>query len=271
MLGIFDSGLGGLTVVRELRSRLPNIAMLYFGDTARVPYGSKGNATIKKYAQQDTEWLLENGADVIVVACHTAASIAGADLHSYYQDEIPIYDVVEPGINKALETTNGKIGIIGTRGTINSGIHERLLMQERGLMVSSQACPLFVPLAEEGFSDRPESLAIVRYYLAPLLEREIDTLVLACTHYPLLRKQIAEVCGPGINIVDPAEALADQVLKDVQQEEHLERGGLDIVLSDQSHVASNLVKAFFGRQQAFRVELGAPVDKTAQILHTNSI
>lgn len=207
-VGVFDSGLGGLTVLGAIRRRLPGESTVYLGDTARVPYGPKAEDTIRRYAREATDFLLEQGVKAIVVACNTATARALPDVQD--RAGIPVLGVVEPGGAAAVAVSEGgRIGVIGTRGTIASGAYSRVIHRLRpDAAVFEQACPLFVPLVEEGWTEGEVArLAAVRY-LGPLLEQSIDTLVLACTHYPLLTPLLAEVAGPNVRLIDSAESTA---------------------------------------------------------------
>lgn len=210
-IGVFDSGVGGLTVVRELAARLPHESIVYLGDTARVPYGTKSRDTVIRYARACTRQLLDRDAKMVVVACNTAT----AQALDVLRDElpVPVVGVVEPGARRAVETTRTKrIGVIGTAGTIGSGAYQSVIGGLDGAArVFVRACPLFVPLAEEGWLEGEVPEAAARTYLAPLLAEDIDTLVLGCTHYPLLREAIGAAAGPGVRLVDSAEATAAAV------------------------------------------------------------
>lgn len=202
MLGIFDSGLGGLTVVREVLRRLPGVGVVYFGDTARMPYGTKSGRVVTRYAIQDAEFLRRRGAKAIVVACNTASSHAIAALRRQFR--IPIFDVITPAV-AAASHAGERIGVIGTRGTTLSGVYPRLLAKVApDATVAAQACPLFVPLVEEGWARTPEAAMIARTSLHPLRLRRLDTLILGCTHYPFLRSAIRRAIGPGVRLIDPA-------------------------------------------------------------------
>jgi glutamate racemase len=210
-IGIFDSGVGGLTVFREVAHRLPHESIIYLGDTARVPYGTKSPETVIRYAQSCARLLLQREVKLLVVACNTASAFA---LESLWDTlDVPVIGVIEPGARAALRRTeSGRIGIIGTQGTVTSGAYEDILRQLMPeAVVHSRPCPLFVPLAEEGWVEGDVPLAIARSYLHDLLECAIDTLVLGCTHYPLLKRTIGQVAGPGISLVDSAEETADVV------------------------------------------------------------
>lgn len=212
MIGVFDSGLGGLTVVKELLERLPNYKILYFGDTARTPYGTKSAETVSKYAIENTRFLLAKGAKLIVVACHTVSSTSIPILRETFPD-VPFFEVVTPSFKKALKLTkNKKIGLIGTRTTVESGIYQKLFSEaDPEIKLYTNPAPLLVPLIEEGWLKKPETRSIVKKYLIPLKMRGIDTLILACTHYPLLKKVISEKAGKKVRLVDPSEEVAIEV------------------------------------------------------------
>ncbi len=210
-IGVFDSGIGGLTVVAEIMRQLPDEQIVYFGDTARLPYGPKSNETVTQFAIQDAEFLLEHGVKSIVVACNTASSVAMDALVSRY--EIPVIGVIEPGALAAVSSTlSGKIGVIGTEGTISSGAYRKAISKlDRDIEVLETSCPLFVPLAEEGWTDREVTLVIAHEYLTSLRDAAVDVVVLACTHYPILKKTIAKVFGPSVRLIDSAEETAKEV------------------------------------------------------------
>lgn len=205
MIGIFDSGIGGLTVAREVRRRLPEAAFLYLGDTARLPYGSKSPATIIRYAIQDAEFLIEHGATVLVVACNTVSSVAIPALREQFP-KTPLFEVITPAVEAAVHSTHTKrIGVIGTRATMASGIYEAMIHEQSPhATVVTHACPLLVPLIEEGWQNKPETGLVLRRYLSPLKARTLDTLILGCTHYPLLRTKIQHRMGRRVHLVDPA-------------------------------------------------------------------
>jgi glutamate racemase len=209
-IGVFDSGVGGLTVVRALMERLPFESIIYFGDTARVPYGVKSVETIALYAREITQFLLQQHVKLLIVACNTMAAVALqviADL-----SPVPVLDVIHAGAGSAVATTQQKfIGVIGTPATINSNAYARAIHQyDSEIRIFSQACPLFVPLVEEGWLDHQVTRLTAQEYLKPVLCHDIDTLVLGCTHYPLLKPLLQEVVGNRISLVDSAEAMAQQ-------------------------------------------------------------
>ncbi len=211
MIGVFDSGLGGLTVVRALRQYLPDYDILYFGDTARTPYGTKSRQTVVQYAIQDAEILLEGGANVLVIGCNTASSVATDALKERF--DVPIFEVITPAVHAAVSQSKGnRVGIIGTRATVNSGVYqEKITALRPDMQVFSTACPLLVPLVEEGWLKRPETRRIVKKYLHPLKTKQIDVLILGCTHYPLLKDIIQIKIGKRVKVIDSSEALSRSV------------------------------------------------------------
>lgn len=228
-IGVFDSGLGGLTVLKAIHERLPAENTVYFGDTGRTPYGTKSPETIIKYSQQISRFLLEQNVKMIVIACNTASAIAFEAVAS--QVNVPVIEVITPGAEAAAETTrNDHIGIIGTRGTVNSGVYVRAVRKAIGarlalsacclnnphadaskVSILQQACPLFVGLAEEGWWDHPITQEVAAEYLKPLQEAHVDTLILGCTHYPLLSKSIANVMGPSVQLINAGNNVAAKV------------------------------------------------------------
>ncbi|HIJ97084.1 MAG TPA: glutamate racemase [Desulfuromonadales bacterium] len=210
-IGIFDSGVGGLTVLREIMRVLPQEDTLYFGDTARVPYGTKSPETVTRYAGEIGSFLLKRDIKLLVVACNTASAVALPSLKR--QMSIPVVGVIEPGARRAVEVTHsGRIGVIGTAGTIRSSAYTRAIKRlQPEAVVYTRACPLFVPLVEEGWIDNQVARLTAQNYLQELKEAGIDTLVLGCTHYPLLKALIAEVMGADVTLVDSAEETARTV------------------------------------------------------------
>ncbi len=211
-VGIFDSGIGGLTVLGEQKKRMPGEDYIYFGDTGRVPYGNKGKHTVTRYSIEIANYLLINhDIKALIVACNTASSLAVDTLKKLYK--IPVFEVVTPASRRALEITkNGRIGVIGTSSTVRSGTYRRKIESIDGsAFVVERACPLFVPLVEEGWLSHVASKMIVEEYLAPLKEEGIDTLILGCTHYPFLKERIQECMGGEVSIVDSATNVAIEV------------------------------------------------------------
>jgi len=216
-LGVFDSGIGGLTVARAVFERLPHESVIYFGDTARVPYGPKSPDTVRRYAGEILTYLLGRGVKALVVACNTISAHALDYLAA--RCPVPLVGVIEPGARAAVQATRaGKIGVIGTAGTIASGAYERAIKALRpDAPVCAQACPLFVPLVEEGWFDHPATELVARQYLEPLQRAGVDVLVLGCTHYPLLKPLLTRVLGAGVALVDSAEETAKVVAQVIEQ------------------------------------------------------
>jgi len=210
-IGVFDSGIGGLTVARALMERLPHEDILYFGDTARVPYGIKSAETISHYATQITEFLLERQVKLLIVACNTMAAVASQVIQDL--SPVPVLDVIQAGTIGAVHATvNKKVGVIGTLTTINSQAYVHTIQHaDPDIRIHSQACPLFVPLVEEGWLDHQVTRITAIEYLQPLLDQGIDSLVLGCTHYPLLSPLLQEVVGAQVQLVDSAITMAEQV------------------------------------------------------------
>ena len=203
-IGVFDSGVGGLTVVREIMRNLPNERIVYFGDTARVPYGSKSQENVIRFSKQIIHFLQTQGVKAIVIACNTASALA---LDAVETDlDIPIIGVIKPGAHMAAKATHNKrVGVIGTESTIRSRTYDRFIQQQDPeIVVFGKACPLFVPLVEEGWLKDSVTEEVARRYLSELLRKDIDTLVLGCTHYPLLRSTVGKIMGPEVNLVNPA-------------------------------------------------------------------
>lgn len=211
-IGIFDSGIGGLTVVKEIVNCLPSENIIYLGDTARVPYGTKSAQTVVKYAESNAHFLVSRGIKMLVVACNTASAYAIGALED--KVAVPVVGVIKPGAKKAVESTRiGKVGVIGTPSTINSSAYTKEIKKlDPDVTVFTKACPLFVPLAEEGWVNNSISKSIAREYLAELNETGIDTLILGCTHYPILKETIASVMGDNVTLVDSAEAISAEVV-----------------------------------------------------------
>ena len=217
-IGLFDSGIGGLTVLRSLVESLPNESFVYLGDTARLPYGSKSPQTIERYLLQNIAFLNTLGVKAIVVACNSASTALLGKQHSF---TVPVYNVIEPGARTALKASLSKrIGVLGTRATVSAESYVHSLKHlDPSLEVFQQACPLLVPLVEEGWEHDPLTREVVARYVEPLLDggsRGIDTLVLGCTHYPALRKVIAQAAGLNVRLVDSAEAVLEQIREDIQ-------------------------------------------------------
>lgn len=216
-IGVFDSGLGGLTVAHAIMRRLPLERLVYFGDTARVPYGPKSPDTVRRYSREIAAFLLGEGVKAIVVACNTATAHALPMLRD--ELDVPVIGVVDPGARAAVRATrSGRIGVIATEGTIRSGAYVRAIHQASpDAEVTAFACPLFVPLVEEGWTDHDATRLIAREYLEPLREQHVDTLVLGCTHYPLLKPLIAAAMGPDVRLIDSAEETAADTVRMLEE------------------------------------------------------
>lgn len=250
-IGVFDSGIGGLTVVKRLLSTLPNENIIYFGDTARVPYGSKSNSTVIEYSLQDARFLLSKNVKAIVVACNTASSIAIDELKKTFP--VPVIGMIGPGSKGAVkETKNKKVGVIGTRATIsNSAYAKRIKSLDSSIEIIEKACPLFVPLAEEGWINHDATYKIAEEYLAELREKEIDTLVLGCTHYPILSGVIKEVIGNNVKLIDSgvasAEIVKDELLKRALLSNKNDLGIADFYVSDIPVKFKEIAQLFLGK------------------------
>ena len=254
-LGVFDSGLGGLTVVRALRERLPDENIIYLGDTARVPYGTKGPATVVRYAMACAGWLVERKVKAIIIACNTVSAVAPERLRADL--DLPVLGVIEPGARAAVAATrSGRVGVLATSATISSGAYTRAVaaMSTR-CEVFGQAAPLLVPLAEEGWTDGEVPRLAVRRYLEPLARANVDAIVLGCTHYPLLRpvieQQVRDMMGPDTVVVDGATALADDVhaflnARGLAREARGIRGHLALAVTDLPRSFTEIARRFLG-------------------------
>ena len=253
-IGVFDSGIGGLTVVSALRRLLPNERIHYLGDTARVPYGGKSAATVERYSLELTDMLLAEDCMAIVVACNTASALALTTLCE--NTRVPVVGVIRPGAEAAVAASRNKhVGVIGTRATIRSGAYERAIRAlDPGVKVSAKACPLFVPLIEEGWLDGEITDRVIRQYLEPLVEGEVDTLVLGCTHYPLLRPALETFLGDAVRLVDSAENCARAVSRLLERENLRAaadaEGELTIALTDPPDVFLEVAR------RALQLEIG---------------
>lgn len=241
-IGVFDSGVGGLTVAREIIRLLPNENIVYFGDTARVPYGSKSQETVIRYSRQIIRFLQTHDVKAIVIACNTASALALDTVRK--EINIPIIGVVVPGARAAIEATGNKnIGVVATEATINSEIYTQVIQSEdEGIQVRGKACPLFVPIVEEGFAKHKIAEDIIDIYLHELKKTDVDTLILGCTHYPLLRTKIREYLGDNIHLVNPAYETALDVKLLLEQMKLLNTG--DQKDAEHSFYVSDLADKF---------------------------
>jgi glutamate racemase len=253
MIGVFDSGIGGLTVVRELFKQLPGFDVVYFGDTARTPYGNKSPATVRRYAVQDARFLVEKGAQVIVVACNTASALALESVKRAVK--VPVIGVVRPAVAAAINQHQPKqvIGVIGTRGTVNSGIYDRLIKAKLPrAQIRSQACPLFVPLVEEGAVREPETALVAKRCLSSLRWPKVQALILGCTHYPFLKPIIQKTVGANVRLIDPAQATVQALAELLRQDAALgqrlgRRDRHRFYLSDRTDHYTALASRWLGR------------------------
>jgi len=261
-IGIFDSGVGGLTVLQALRASLPGESFVYLGDTARLPYGTKSAETVRRYALNAAHHLVREDIGLLVVACNTASSYALEAVAEAMP--VPVVGVVEPGVKAALATGARRVGVIGTEATIRSEAYQHTLARLAGdIEVQARACPLLVPLAEEGWGDHPVTEDVARHYLAPLLEWGSETLILGCTHYPLLRPALARVAGPQVRLVDSATSVAHTVVSEHGPwTESTGRGRLRIQLTDASdsflRVAREILGATPGQLEVVEVRPSTP-------------
>ena len=257
-IGVFDSGLGGLTVVRQLMRVLPQEQIVYLGDTARVPYGSRSPEIVRKFARQDAYFLAGRNVKYIVIACNTASAQAEPDL--VRRLAIPVMGVIEPGATAAVAASRaGRIGVVGTLGTITSGAYQRAITMRRPqARIIAQACPLFVPLVEEGAQESEAASLIARDYLRPFRQDAVDSLILGCTHYPILQAVIARTVGPDVQLIDPGIALAHALASELA-ERGLEAEGAEAMqhqyyVTDRSVHFQELAERFLGRSLCATVE-----------------
>jgi len=251
-IGVFDSGIGGLTVVRELLHQLPHESLIYFGDTARVPYGNKSPETVRRYSREILAFLLSRDVKLVVVACNTASAHALADLRD--AAPVKVEGVIEPGARAAVAASRGgRIGVIGTAGTVASGAYTRAIEAADGkVCVTAQACPLFVPLVEEGWLDHAATRLVAEEYLAPLRSQQIDTLVLGCTHYPLLKPLLGSLLGPAVALIDSAQetaaAVARELARSTLHAPAAQTGHVHFVVSDDVKRFVKVGKMFLGER-----------------------
>ncbi len=248
-IGVFDSGIGGLTVVREIRKILPEESIVYFGDSARVPYGTKSKETILRFAREDIRFLRNFDIKIIVSACFSVSSNALEELKE--ELDIPIIGMIDPGVGALLGKSCKKVGVIGTKATIESGAFEKKLLEKLSdIYIYSVACPLFVPLAEEGWTDGEIPILVAKQYLSPLLDKKIDTLIFGCTHYPLLHSIIKNVIGDKVHIIEPGKEVALLLEKflDNNKLRAKGKGKLSIYLSDIPRNFEQTVENFLGEK-----------------------
>ncbi|MBN2831432.1 MAG: glutamate racemase [Candidatus Omnitrophica bacterium] len=249
-IGVFDSGVGGLTVVKELVRLLPAEDIVYFGDTARVPYGIKSKETVIRFSVENTLFLLKHNVKLVCVACNTVSSCALPKIKNSFR--VPIVGVISPGAREAVYATkNNRVGVIGTKGTIKSKAYEHEIKKlDPKVKVTAVACPLFVPFVEEGWLNQDVVLTVAKHYLKPLKEAKVDTVILGCTHYPLLKNVIKKVLGENINLIDSAKQVAIEVKKILSDEEILNSrrcGRSQFFVSDNPEWFEELAGRFLGK------------------------
>ncbi len=264
-IGVFDSGLGGLTVVNQLMNQLPGESIIYFGDTARVPYGTKSSLTIQRFSVQIARFLQQQGVKLIVVACNTASSVALEEIKESVT--VPVIGVIEPGARAALrESATKRIGVIGTSATVSAGKYEAVLKSlDSSVEVFSRACPLFVPLVEEGWIDTPVTEEVAAIYLKPLMGKNIASLILGCTHYPIIKATIKKVVNGNVQIIDSAIETAVEVRNTLQSHK---------IMNESSHLPEHLfyVSDFPQKfEEIARRLLGRPLVNVHRIALDNSI
>ncbi len=248
MIGIFDSGIGGLTVVKEIKKQLPRHKLVYFGDTARLPYGTKSQPTILRYSRENIKFLMRKQSKIIVVACNTASALAVPKLRKEFR--LPLFDVIAPAVEKAKHTTrNNRIGVIGTPATIASGSYQSMFHRSRPpYRLFARSCPLFVSLVEENWIHKRETYSIAHHYLAPLKQNKIDTLILGCTHYPVLASVIHDIMGREVALINSADELTKDLKNFIEKEKMKPGGGEDeFYVSDEPHRFKQLSRVFLGR------------------------
>jgi glutamate racemase len=253
-IGVFDSGVGGLTVLRALKERWPSEKFIYLADTARLPYGSKSSTTISHYVEQCVAFLRRYDLKSIVVACNSAST---ALLERPLQSDVPIFNVVEPGARKAVQTSvSGRIGVLGTRATVYSEAYPRAIRKLKSESeVFQQPCPLFVPLVEEGWFDDPITSLIVFRYVSTVIQYKVDTLIMGCTHYPVLKAAIHKAAGPGVSLVDSSHGLIEDLsllsLKDGGSEDD---GRIDVLCTDFSPRLEETIRLMMGGHRIDSIE-----------------
>lgn len=263
-IGIFDSGLGGLTVARSIIDQLPGESVIYIGDTANSPYGTKPVGTVKTLALNVMDKLVERGVKMVVVACNTASATAVFDARQRYEEQgIPVLEVISPAVHRAVSAThNGKIGVIATTTTIETGTYQRALNAYQQMQVTAKACPAFVDFVERGITSGPELIAVAREYLEPVKAAGVDTLVLGCTHYPLLAGVISYVMGPEVTLVSSAEETAHDVYRSLVENDWLNENDTTGQKPRYEFLATGNTESFRGLARRF---LGPEVANVGQV------
>ena len=259
-IGVFDSGIGGLTVVDALSKRLPNETIYYVGDTARVPYGNKSKIRIQQYALEIANWLNKKDCKIIIVACNTASALALKYLNSTFS--IPIIGVIESGVNIGIQMNqNNKIAVLGTSATIRSNAYGKKIQAAKPeTLVISQACPLFVPLVEEGWIEGKIPMEIAAHYLSNIRKEKVDTVILGCTHYPLLKKTIGKTLGEEVNLVDSGDAVVKNVILTLEKNKGFsssKNGQIKCYVTDDPSLFDNIASSFCLKktEQAIQIDL----------------
>jgi glutamate racemase len=268
-IGIFDSGLGGLTVVKEILQRQCPVDIIYLGDTARLPYGTKSQETVEMFVTQDVAFLIQKDIDALVIACHTASAYACDTLKN--QLDCPVLDVLTPACEEALKQTQiGKIGVMATQATVASGSYPNVLMQdERCKKISIKACPLMVALAEEAWIDSPISYAIIEKYVSDFLETGIDVLILGCTHFPVFKSVLSDILGDSIRLIDPAEIIAKSIVNLCMEnmwDTELREPSLEIFVTDDVEQFRKHSEVFMGTQRCLIQKVNLEVELCLQTL-----
>jgi len=249
MFGIFDSGVGGLSVYRLLEEVFPKAGFIYLGDTAHFPYGEKSENAIKNFSLKNANFLISRGANTIIIACHTASALASKTLEKQFNKKgIKIYNVITPTIEEISHDHIKRLGVIGTRGMIQSGTYTKKL-EGKNIEIIAQACPLLVSLIEEGWIDKPETFSILKHYLEPLKEKKIDALVLSCTHYGLIKPLIEKIMGSGVEVIDPAKVLIKSLKQEIKNQKiiiDIDNKTKEFWVTDFPTKFSDLSKVFLG-------------------------
>lgn len=253
MIGIFDSGLGGLTVVKSILKKIPNAQILYFGDTARVPYGTKSKRAVLKYSFQNTDFLIKKGAKTVIIACNTSSAIAASFIKR--KINISVFEMVEPAVEEAIKfTKKGKIGVIATPRTIRSGAYQKKVnkLSKNKIKTYPKECPLLVPLIEEGLLEGEIVDLILKKYLSSLKKKDIDVLILGCTHYPLIKKSISKIIGKNVKIIDSADTVASEVAKSLKDRKR-KKSSLKIFLSDEGYGFDKISRKIFNKKVPYQI------------------
>ncbi|MCB0377213.1 MAG: glutamate racemase [Bdellovibrionales bacterium] len=257
-IGLFDSGVGGLTVLKELVEKFPEAQFTYLGDTARLPYGNKAPETIQKFVHENCQFLKEQKVDWIVIACHSASSVA-LDLDQY--SGIPVFNVIAPSCDQAIkQSTNKKIGVMATKATTASQVYPKQMQAlDPKVQVASQACPLLVPLVEEGHINDELAHMVLKSYLDPLINKQVDTVLLGCTHYPILKESIQKICGPAVALINPATVLASELSEqNLSRQDHTPKK-ITIHLTDHAPHFIQHTKALLGETLAQSIQWFSPI------------